>query len=160
MRIQSPDLCVSSDPRSPRSLHGRFGAAPKPDASNLILTSPRPRPDTSRRAAPVIRARPDRRSVVASVAMPGRNPDGSYGARPDSTVPHAISEPAALTAEQEEEMAAMAKWAKAEEGMRLVQELESHSAQRDDAIANLQNCLLYTSPSPRDATLSRMPSSA
>ena len=141
MRIQSPDLCVSSDPRSPRSLHGRFRAAPKPDASNLILTSPRPRPDTSRRAAPVIRARPDRRSVVASVAMPGRNPDGSYGARPDSTVPHAISEPAALTAEQEEEMAAMAKWAKAEEGMRLVQELESHSAQRDDAIANLQNML-------------------
>lgn len=79
--------------------------------------------------------------MVASVAMPGRNPDGSYGARPDSTVPHAISEPAALTAEQEEEMAAMAKWAKAEEGMRLVQELESHSAQRDDAIANLQNML-------------------
>ena len=26
--------------------------------------------------------------------------------------------------------------------------------------ANLRNCLLYTSPSPRDATLSRMPSSA
>ena len=27
-------------------------------------------------------------------------------------------------------------------------------------IANFSNCLLYTSPSPRDATLSRMPSSA
>ena len=26
--------------------------------------------------------------------------------------------------------------------------------------ANFSNCLLYTSPSPRDATLSRMPSSA
>ena len=26
--------------------------------------------------------------------------------------------------------------------------------------AKLKNCLLYTSPSPRDATLSRMPSSA
>ena len=25
---------------------------------------------------------------------------------------------------------------------------------------NIQGCLLYTSPSPRDATLSRMPSSA
>ena len=25
---------------------------------------------------------------------------------------------------------------------------------------NVDNCLLYTSPSPRDATLSRMPSSA
>ena len=25
---------------------------------------------------------------------------------------------------------------------------------------NIMNCLLYTSPSPRDATLSRMPSSA
>ena len=28
------------------------------------------------------------------------------------------------------------------------------------AAETLQNCLLYTSPSPRDATLSRMPSSA
>ena len=28
------------------------------------------------------------------------------------------------------------------------------------AISLLNNCLLYTSPSPRDATLSRMPSSA
>ena len=27
-------------------------------------------------------------------------------------------------------------------------------------LEQLQNCLLYTSPSPRDATLSRMPSSA
>ena len=27
-------------------------------------------------------------------------------------------------------------------------------------VERLQNCLLYTSPSPRDATLSRMPSSA
>ena len=29
-----------------------------------------------------------------------------------------------------------------------------------DAILKFQTCLLYTSPSPRDATLSRMPSSA
>ena len=29
-----------------------------------------------------------------------------------------------------------------------------------DARAKLKSCLLYTSPSPRDATLSRMPSSA
>ena len=27
-------------------------------------------------------------------------------------------------------------------------------------VAGLEDCLLYTSPSPRDATLSRMPSSA
>ena len=27
-------------------------------------------------------------------------------------------------------------------------------------LATFNNCLLYTSPSPRDATLSRMPSSA
>ena len=32
------------------------------------------------------------------------------------------------------------------------------SAQCTDV--NVNNCLLYTSPSPRDATLSRMPSSA
>ena len=29
-----------------------------------------------------------------------------------------------------------------------------------DVEAQLNDCLLYTSPSPRDATLSRMPSSA
>ena len=29
-----------------------------------------------------------------------------------------------------------------------------------DILGNLKGCLLYTSPSPRDATLSRMPSSA
>ena len=29
-----------------------------------------------------------------------------------------------------------------------------------ESIKNHQHCLLYTSPSPRDATLSRMPSSA
>ena len=28
------------------------------------------------------------------------------------------------------------------------------------AVSNVNGCLLYTSPSPRDATLSRMPSSA
>ena len=30
----------------------------------------------------------------------------------------------------------------------------------DEKYADLESCLLYTSPSPRDATLSRMPSSA
>ena len=41
--------------------------------------------------------------------------------------------------------------------------VRSHYTLKDDYI-NLEsgyyNCLLYTSPSPRDATLSRMPSSA
>ena len=31
---------------------------------------------------------------------------------------------------------------------------------RDEKLRTLERCLLYTSPSPRDATLSRMPSSA
>ena len=31
---------------------------------------------------------------------------------------------------------------------------------RDEWVKQAKNCLLYTSPSPRDATLSRMPSSA
>ena len=31
---------------------------------------------------------------------------------------------------------------------------------RDGYLANIIGCLLYTSPSPRDAQLSRMPSSA
>ena len=37
---------------------------------------------------------------------------------------------------------------------------ELNKADSDLKLAYLQNCLLYTSPSPRDATLSRMPSSA
>ena len=39
---------------------------------------------------------------------------------------------------------------------------DSYQAYRPEMIMNWQanNCLLYTSPSPRDATLSRMPSSA
>ena len=34
----------------------------------------------------------------------------------------------------------------------------THRSKKNDD--QLRNCLLYTSPSPRDATLSRMPSSA
>ena len=52
-----------------------------------------------------------------------------------------------------------------------LQELEQHSVyqllttdvltgETAKALAPLSSCLLYTSPSPRDATLSRMPSSA
>ena len=132
--------------------------APRPDprfpetSANKTrnLTSP---PAPNDRSVPVIRARPDRRrSVVAAATLPGRNPDGSYGhPRPaDSTVPHAISEPAALTDEEVDAVIAMEKWAKAEEGMRLVQELESHSAQRDDAIADLQNMLNGIGKAPTD----------
>ena len=36
----------------------------------------------------------------------------------------------------------------------------SEQSQEIASKENLKNCLLYTSPSPRDATLSRMPSSA
>ena len=41
------------------------------------------------------------------------------------------------------------------------EEMEA-SIKEDDTVTNLEDldCLLYTSPSPRDATLSRMPSSA
>ena len=35
-----------------------------------------------------------------------------------------------------------------------------HGRSVHEDIENIYNCLLYTSPSPRDATLSRMPSSA
>ena len=35
-----------------------------------------------------------------------------------------------------------------------------HNIVPERKIVNIYNCLLYTSPSPRDATLSRMPSSA
>ena len=39
-------------------------------------------------------------------------------------------------------------------------ELDAASNNKVDDIRDLISCLLYTSPSPRDATLSRMPSSA
>ena len=39
-------------------------------------------------------------------------------------------------------------------------ELNDILAARGDNYAKTTGCLLYTSPSPRDATLSRMPSSA
>ena len=38
--------------------------------------------------------------------------------------------------------------------------LKSSLQSSTDAIADITNCLLYTSPSPRDRLLSRMPSSA
>ena len=38
--------------------------------------------------------------------------------------------------------------------------IENVDIQADDIDGLIQFCLLYTSPSPRDATLSRMPSSA
>ena len=38
--------------------------------------------------------------------------------------------------------------------------IDSRIEDYDQLIADLEDCLLYTSPSPRDATLSRMPSSA
>ena len=42
----------------------------------------------------------------------------------------------------------------------LAGEISYHHGDYDKAFEHLRNCLLYTSPSPRDATLSRMPSSA
>ena len=41
-----------------------------------------------------------------------------------------------------------------------VQQLMDHWPGRRDIPPHFEDCLLYTSPSPRDATLSRMPSSA
>ena len=42
----------------------------------------------------------------------------------------------------------------------LIQKIESVEALYPNTKALMNSCLLYTSPSPRDATLSRMPSSA
>ena len=40
------------------------------------------------------------------------------------------------------------------------EQIESHRSEAGGASYAVEPCLLYTSPSPRDATLSRMPSSA
>ena len=48
-----------------------------------------------------------------------------------------------------------------EESDDAMEDEESDDAMEDDAMEDEESgCLLYTSPSPRDATLSRMPSSA
>ena len=39
-------------------------------------------------------------------------------------------------------------------------DLPGHGRSEGSLIDSIEGCLLYTSPSPRDATLSRMPSSA
>ena len=41
-----------------------------------------------------------------------------------------------------------------------IEELEDKIEKLENDIANIKDCLLYTSPSPRDDELSRMPSSA
>ena len=47
------------------------------------------------------------------------------------------------------------------QSLQSLMKIESDEAKRyQNAYAMAQTCLLYTSPSPRDATLSRMPSSA
>ena len=49
-------------------------------------------------------------------------------------------------------------------GSAICKEISKSIEKRQNAVTNVTNivksCLLYTSPSPRDATLSRMPSSA
>ena len=48
-----------------------------------------------------------------------------------------------------------------EEGRKVVNELwENTEAKKDEFEGKLKDCLLYTSPSPRDLSTSRMPSSA
>ena len=47
-----------------------------------------------------------------------------------------------------------------QETMSRVQEDGKRYYQTPEGLRVFDNCLLYTSPSPRDATLSRMPSSA
>ena len=43
---------------------------------------------------------------------------------------------------------------------RVIASLEGDAATAQTAFDDVQNCLLYTSPSPRDLSTSRMPSSA
>ena len=50
-----------------------------------------------------------------------------------------------------------------ERGIKLTRECQTalkDAEQKVQVLINEEGCLLYTSPSPRDATLSRMPSSA
>ena len=47
-----------------------------------------------------------------------------------------------------------------EEAEKMTYESIMYGYRHIDTAAVYRNCLLYTSPSPRDATLSRMPSSA
>ena len=60
----------------------------------------------------------------------------------------------------------MSEWAKkcvpmeTKHDIEYVESLATEVTDEKNMAANVSSCLLYTSPSPRDATLSRMPSSA
>ena len=47
-----------------------------------------------------------------------------------------------------------------DKGKKLLGKLDGHQEEMDSLLCNLSDCLLYTSPSPRDRQKSRMPSSA
>ena len=49
---------------------------------------------------------------------------------------------------------------RAREGLRVVEDWCRFGLEQEDLVVRLKDCLLYTSPSPRDRTRSRMPSSA
>ena len=63
-------------------------------------------------------------------------------------------------ADSEQRVAAAAAAAAADREASLVAAASVGLADRNNSHPRLKICLLYTSPSPRDATLSRMPSSA
>ena len=65
-----------------------------------------------------------------------------------------------LREEEEEEEEEERERERERERLRFITISFSKQQQRPISMIILKDCLLYTSPSPRDATLSRMPSSA
>ena len=49
---------------------------------------------------------------------------------------------------------------RAREGLRVLEDWSRFGLGKEKYVEKIKNCLLYTSPSPRDAIPSRMPSSA
>ena len=85
-----------------------------------------------------LKSHPNRKRLVATHPMAGTEYSG-----PEAAIPNLFDEKYTVIVDQADS---------ASDAVKIAEELY--------AAMNMKVCLLYTSPSPRDATLSRMPSSA
>ena len=146
-----------------------YGGAkkPRPKSSNMAAaSSPRQQVARMNRQLPpgMQVVLPEGATMPPAPPQSGAPRNGSRRALSARTLPPQPAMPAAASAAAAAEVAGPAAAAQQQaasmmlQQQMLLEQLSLMKAERDQALR--QACLLYTSPSPRDATLSRMPSSA